>query len=688
MNTARSTPQNPRHGRLTIFAMIVAIAVHTAIVGCVTGHKGTCGTAACSTNAIAPSYLQIEQPKLCDQACETTEEFAAGPPPTIRNFEQLEPWQLTLEEAVQLTLSNVKVLNRLGGRVVAGPQGSATIYDPAIQATNPLGSAEAALSAFDAQYSGQLNHGHDEEFVTNQIFGTSNTQTGNINSALSKTTAAGTQFTISSLTIFRDLNLVPNPFISLTSPWTVDVLAEVRQPLLRNRGAAVNRIAGPNALPGQYNGVLIGRVREDVTLADFEANVRDLVRDVVINYWELYYAYQDLDTKMAARDAARDVWQNRKTRLDLGEGRSDQEALARQQYFAFQNQVENALVGSAVGQPGVFGAERQLRRLMGLATSDGRLIRPATEPTLAEVIFDWDAAQQTAMERRVELRRQKWLVKQRELELCAAKNLNLWRVDLVGSYGARGVGDELFSSSDLPVFDSNGNIVGTTPISGAVGNLFGGELDNWQFGLDIQGSVGNRRGHLAVKNAELNLCREKALLREQQRQILHDLGAAYAEVDRAFVAIKTVFNNRDASQEELATIQKRFDGGEAEFFFLAEARQRATPIESNLHRAIVDYNLALLNFAYQEGELLSQFNINLMEEAWSDPAQNSTANHDRRTFSDDSNYPPQRVGPITDGGTMQNSAPNYSADVGMPTPITTDPAGQTIISIPPLEPNQ
>ena len=71
-------------------------------------------------------------------------------------------------------------------------------------------------------------------------------------------------------------------------------------------------------MPGNYNGVLIARIRSDISLADFETAVRNLVRDVENNYWELYYAYRDLDTKLTARDAARETWENRKLRLENG----------------------------------------------------------------------------------------------------------------------------------------------------------------------------------------------------------------------------------------------------------------------------------------------------------------------------------------------------------------------------------
>ena len=63
---------------------------------------------------------------------------------------------------------------------------------------------------------------------------------------------------------------------------------------------------------------------------DFETAVRDLTRDVEQAYWELYYAYRDLDVKSRAREASLKTWEYRKRRLDSGLSRPDDEALARQ----------------------------------------------------------------------------------------------------------------------------------------------------------------------------------------------------------------------------------------------------------------------------------------------------------------------------------------------------------------------
>jgi outer membrane protein TolC len=550
------------------------------------------------------SFLQqIETPDLQCETCTTGDELLTSVPLTISNYQDTASWDLTIDQCVEMALANSKVMQKLGGVVVSAPQGVNTLYDQAIQETG-LGSVEDALADFDAQLSSSFTYNRSEREFNNLFFGggtprlTSNTS--NFSTELSKQTAAGTSFSMSSTTLY-DRNSSPANLFG--SSYDVLNLLEVRQPLLRGSGTAVNRIAGPNAVPGQYDGVLIRRIRSDISLADFEISVRDLVRDVERAYWELYFAYRDLDTKIAARESSRETWENRKLRFDNGLGRPDDEAQARQQYYSFKGQAQNALTGTSTGQVGVYSTERNLRRLLGIAAADGRLIRPATEPVLAPVAFDWNQSQTSALQTRVELRRQKWAISQRELELLAAKQLNKWRLDVVGQYGFRGFGDNLFGSRDR----NNGS---------AISELLEGNLDDWSVGVELGGAIGNRAGHLAIRSAELSLARERSVLKEQQRQILHDLNAAYTEVDRAMEVMKTNFNARIAAFDELEPKRKRVEEGQDQVFFLLDAQSRTATAESAVHRAVADYNQALLNYTYTAGDLLSHYNIRLTEGPW------------------------------------------------------------------------
>ncbi len=549
---------------------------------------------------------KIEIPQLMDEEC-LEEVPYSGPPITISNFEQAQPWDMSLDECVRMALSNSKVMQKLGGVVVSSPNAVSTLYDQAITETGPQ-SVEQALSAFDTQLASSFVFDRREQVFNNPFFGggvgslVSNTSAFNFQ--MSKRAANGSTLTMRNLTNYDRNN---SPVNSFASSYNIVNQLEFRQPLARGAGTLVNRIAGPNLIAGQYNGVLISRIRSDVSLAAFETAVRNLVRDVETNYWELYNAYRNLDTVLEARDSARSTWENRKLRLDNGVGRPDDEAQARQQFFGFEIQAQNALAGRGQGQLGVLGAERNLRRLLGLPPVDGRMIRPSTEPVVAPIAFDWDASREQALARRVELRSQKWTIRQRELELIAARQLNKWTFDLVGNYGWKGFGDNLFGSRDRV----NGS---------AVEDLTSGDLDDWQLGFEVNGPLGRRQGHLAVRNAELNLIRARTILAEQERQIQHDLNAAFTEVDRAFVSMKSNFNSRIASQDELEPKRKRVEEGKDQVFFLLDAQQRQATAEANIHRAIADYNLAILDYHFATGNLLGKYNIQLTEGPWSENA--------------------------------------------------------------------
>ncbi len=564
---------------------------------------------------------------------------------------------MSLDECVLQALSGSKVIQRLGGIVVNSPQAATTLLDPALIESNPLQSVEAALSAFDADVATSFFFNRNERSFNNVFFGagaaTLTTNASTFQTSLQKRAANGATF---SLRNQIDYNRNDSPANLFGSAYDIVNLVEVRQPLGRGFGTLFNRIAGPNALPGQYNGVLLARIRSDVTLADFEAAVRGLVRDVERNYWELYFAYRNVDTQIEARESARSTWEKRKLLYEGGEARPDDEAQARQQFFTFENQVINALTGQSVGQAGLIGSERNLRRLLGLPVSDGRIIRPSTEPVTSPVVFDWDDSQNHALGRRVELRRQKWVIRQRELELVASKKINRWQFDLVGQYGFRGFGDNLFGSRSR----QNGS---------AVEDLFSGDLDDWQLGVEVGGPIGLRQGHLAVRNAELNLNREKVILREQQKQILHDLSGSMVEIDRAFASLNANANNRIAIEEELIPKRARFEEGEEQIFFLLDVRQRLATVESSVHRSIVDYNLALLEYAFTTGSLLSRYNIYLTEGPWHEDANVRSTEKAARNInlgphcSDGCDklsigpYDQQKPGPAVINGSQQNSQP-------------------------------
>ncbi|MCO6455262.1 MAG: TolC family protein, partial [Pirellulaceae bacterium] len=633
-----------------------------------------------------PFQQQIEYPdvKQANQAVGYEEDvLSTPPPPSVRDPEETPKWPLTLEEAIRIALSNSQVIRDIGGTVLSNPLAAQTVYDPALQDTNPLLGVEAALSAFDAQFTTSLFMERLDRRFNNVFLASAGAQRqqNRFQAGISKIAPTGTRLALQN---FTNYDRIVGPGLSLADVRAggnryehVDETifqASVRHPLLQGSGVEFNRIAGPNATPGNYNGVVLARINNDISLADFETRVRNLVKDVEFTYWELYFAYRDLDAKLAGRNLALESWRLEQRRVEAGARSPDQEAFAREQYFLAQAAVENALTArsliigagglSSAGTTGVYGRENELRNLLGLPASDGRLIVPASEPVMADVRFDWSESLASALARRVELRRQQWNIKRREMELIAARNFRKMKLDLVGEYRWRGFGDDLLGNG--PADSLPGET--TPPPQSAFKDLFSGDFQEWRVGLELTTPVGNRIGHAAVRNAELQLLRERSVFDQMQLRVSADLRSAFTELDRAFVVSKSNYNRRTASFIRLQAERDRNEKGRARLDLVLDAQRQAVLAESEFYRAIVDYNVALLNMHWARGTLLDSHRVHLAEGPWSPEAHASAAKQSRR-------FRPREIGQCYDRpedvsrGEYPQQAPEFET---VPTPA---PAG-------------
>src|SRR5258707_5955698 len=246
---------------------------------------------------------------------------------------------------------------------------------------------------------------------------------------MTKKVGYGAQIVVVNRVNYNDSN---QPFQLFPSLFTGNVQFTYNQPLLAGAGTDFNRISGPigssiQGVSGLNQGVVIARINTDISLMDFEIQVRNMIHDVEDLYWELYLAYQNYHSLVMSRNASLKLWQAVQAKFGeglQGGGRSE-EAQAREQYFEARARVEAALGGPAGrgGEQGIYGLELQLRRICGLSANDGKVIRPSDEPSVAQMVHNWDVSLATAFSRRQELRKQKWNIKSIEMQLKAAKNL-------------------------------------------------------------------------------------------------------------------------------------------------------------------------------------------------------------------------------------------------------------------------
>lgn len=592
---------------------------------------------------------QIEYPDVNAPIAPTV--LQSPTPLSIENPSELQTFDLTLQDAIRASLQSSEVFRSLGGAVVSGPQGQTTQIDAALTELNPLSGTQAALAAFDAQVTSQLfwqknnrpfnNAGNP--FLANGFEQT----TGNYNNAITKRTATGASYALRSSVVYDNNN---TPFRRFRSDFVGFLEAEYRQPLLAGAGTTYNRIAGSSTVPGSYNGVLIARINTDISLADFEAGVLRLINDVEGAYWELYFAYRALDAQLSGRESSLKTWQriNELQKVGSRGGEADAEAQARSTYYLFASQVNDALSGTS----GLYASEQRLRYMMGLPPTDGRLIKPSDEPLQAEVAFDWEASLCDALTKRVEIRRQEWTIKRRELELIASRLNKRPRLDALTQYRWRGLGDHLLGARN-PTNESASLFQSVTE----------GNYQEWQAGFDYSYAVGLRQASAAVRHAQLNLAKDMTILKEQQLRISHDLSNASRQISRSYSQLQINYNRIEADRLQVEVLRNRYERGLINISFLLQAQQQLAASTSAFYRTLVDYNLALRDFHREKGSLLAYNQVNLSEEAL-DGGMQQAAYQNGRHFTPRDN--PEEV---IAGGRVSNGAMNPSA-VGLPTGAT------------------
>ena len=517
---------------------------------------------------------------------------------------------MSLDDAVRMALENSPIIRGIGGRVLAFPDSVRTTLDPAVLASDPNLGPEAALSAFDTRFETGLFWNGGGRSVgsafSSGAFGVFSQPTTLAKVGLGRTLRTGTRVSVGGVGGY-DSELAGGLYAAYG--------CELRHPLARGAGTEFNCIAGPYASPGTYRGVWIAQLDANTAHLELEQAVRDLARDVALTYWELYFSYQNLDTKRAALEHALQSWQREQNRVAQQASRPDVEALARQQYYTADAAVQNAVSGTGPGPAGVYGVEIKLRALLGLPATDGKLIRPEARPLEAEFHFDWNEALELARTRRVELRKQLASLEKRELELKAARNLRRPQVDVVGQY--RRLADDQT--------DQNA--------------LFTETLHGWQLGIEVTQALGSRREHAAVRNAELRLSRERAQLSEQEREAAAELRLAFTELDRAFGVTQSLAVSRDAAKIRLQAEAERHAAGDTHIERVLEAQTRATQAETSYQRSLVDYNLAFIKVHFVRGTLLEMLGVGFSDCATSDetlfahkgPSAFAAPGHDDRT---------------------------------------------------------
>jgi hypothetical protein len=195
--------------------------------------------------------------------------------------------------------------------------------------------------------------------------------------------------------------------------------------------------------------------------------------------------------------------------------------------------------------------------------------------------------------------------------LIGAKNFLLPELDAVGKYTWTGFGNKLIQSSG-----GTGNIFSADPEPNAFQSLTDGNMQSWELGFQFAMPIGFRREMSGVRNAQLQLAKERAKLQEEELELSHQLSFAMRDMETSAVECDTNFNRRIAAQRQVDAVAAAYDTGTINIDVLIQSQQRLAEAEGVYYRSLTNYNKAIMQVHYRKGSLLEYNGVYLAEGPW------------------------------------------------------------------------
>ncbi|MFQ5731412.1 MAG: TolC family protein [Planctomycetaceae bacterium] len=540
-------------------------------------------------------------------------------PRTLRNRRNDTPLKISLRYAIHTALANNHVI-RKNAQFLSPQNGLYTnapsLLDPDIQGSEVLfglRGVDAALADFDPQIGTSMLGGRNEALQNSLLFGVppgTELQQDSLlfRSGVSKQFQDGSLIRIGHDWDYNSSNLLGQLF---PSTYAGNLRGEYRRPLWAGAGVGFTRVAGPynpefGAITGVGQGIVIAQINNNISRADLQATVRNLVRDVKDVYWDLFVANQKYRSAIVSRDSARGEMQRLKkldeAGLKLGRDGRAARYQAEAAYYARVAEADAALSEA-------FTTETRLRRLIGLPVNDGTVIRPADNPAREEIVPDWRTCLQEALTHRQELRKQKWHIRSLELQLRAAESLTRPQLDFVSAAQLNGFGDKLLGRSGTS---------GPATKSG-YGSLVSGDQIGWTVGLEFSMPLGFRFARSQVRNLALRLVKSQRVLAAQELEISHELAVAFQNLAMHYANMKSnsarIVPARKRVQVLADLVNPKIGGGAggADTDTLLRAQRELAEAELAFSRSAAEYNKAIGELDYRKGTLLEHNAIHLAD---------------------------------------------------------------------------
>jgi outer membrane protein len=479
-------------------------------------------------------------------------------PPSDPNREMV---TLTLEQAIALALeTNLDI--------------QTARLTPRMQAY----SLQAAQAAYTPTLTGSYGYNNSTNQSTSQLDGgaRTTTQRHSFNTGIQQDVPwYGGQF---NLGFNNSRTSTDNSFSTLNPSFQSTLRADYTQPLLAGFRTDNQR----NALQTQ-------QIQGSIADIQLQSRVDNITEQVRQSYWGLRATIEQIEIQRRSLAQAQQLLADNQVRVRLG-------TMAQIQVIQAEAQVagaEQALLNAEIQWR---NQELAFKSLLIAGADDPLLyqtVNPLSLPNLQDQAVDLEAAIQTALSERTDIREAREERRIAELDLEVTENNRLPQLNLTGSYSLLGVGGDRYDRSGLggaPVLVSQGGY------SDGLSQISGFDTPTWNVGLSFSYPIGMRAAKANLERARLQMDQRELAIRSQELAIVTEVTNAGLSVTDTRLQLAAATRSRELAEQQQAAEVTRFNAGVATNYEVVTAQDELTSARLSELRALLNHINAIAEF--------------------------------------------------------------------------------------------
>ena len=361
-------------------------------------------------------------------------------------------------------------------------------------------------------------------------------------------------------------------FATLNPQWTTQLTATYTQPLWRNF-----KIDTTRSSIGQ------SRIARDIADVTLKSSLTNTVANTRNAYWNLAYTVAALEAARNALALSDRLVQDNQVRVEVG-------TLAPMDIISAQAEAATRRQNLASAEASRRTAELVLKRLIVTGTDDpiwAATIEPIDKVTTDPAKVDLEGAVKNALENRTDLVTARRNLQSNDINILYLKNQISPQLDLVGTYGSRGLGGNTF-------IREGGVVVGTVPGGWPDAWTMMRKVDypNWTLQVNFSYPIGNSTQDVALARAKVTYTQAQTQLRATELQVAAEVTNAALNVESTLKRLEASTVARQLSEKKLEAEQSKFDVGMSYNYLVVQFQRDLNDARNAELRAALDYKIA------------------------------------------------------------------------------------------------